>query len=323
LWYFDGFHISIYNVTLLFLVKKRKASEDILEIFDTEKQIQLLKHFVEKEKFDRLYESYEEMKKNYFIEANDAKSLHKKYVMYEAERAEVFKMASRLYKRGIVEMLLQMFLNLHEKEEGQFWCEEHSYNTTFSSLMRHWRTCKKHQSPPKIITRHVEGLLNINSEQTKVENGLDNLYNSLSKYAHFNPGNSYPIQVVQFSENYETLAFLTFLDHYSIPTVVVPNDQPIMPLQMKNNDNKKDNDSIINNNNNSGSTNNNDGDNINNNNNNNNDNNNVNDNFESESKNDNNYNSNNIINDISNNNKNNVNNNNTNNIKGKHTIFED
>ncbi|RYH12639.1 hypothetical protein EON65_37715, partial [archaeon] len=73
----------------------------------------------------------------------------------QAERAVYLKAALKMFQRGIVELELQVFLGIHtirSKNNKQFFCGSppQAYNCDFSSLMRHWRTCSLHTSPPAI-----------------------------------------------------------------------------------------------------------------------------------------------------------------------------
>jgi hypothetical protein len=87
----------------------------------------------------------------------------------------------------------------------------------FSSLMRHWRSCYKHQSPPRALTQfQPDGLQVVSAQQKEVEAALDGLYGTLSGPAHFNMGETYPIRIFCLPHSAQTLALITFLRHYTI-----------------------------------------------------------------------------------------------------------
>lgn len=55
-----------------------------------------------------------------------------------------------------------------------------------------------------------------------VRNSLWFLYEKLSGIIHFNAGEEFPIKIVPFAVEADTLAFITFLNHYKIPMYLAP-----------------------------------------------------------------------------------------------------
>eukprot|EP00457_Paulinella_chromatophora_P011527 gb/GEZN01011672.1/.p1 GENE.gb/GEZN01011672.1/~~gb/GEZN01011672.1/.p1 ORF type:complete len:213 (-),score=42.86 gb/GEZN01011672.1/:23-661(-) len=141
----------------------------------------------------------------------------------ETERAQVFRDASYMYERGIVELQLHLLFEKHESKQGtQFRCNGVWHNKSFTSLMKHWYDCERNGSqPPVVQTQYKEGMITISESKDNVENAIKNLYQTLSAPAHFNIGDSYPIRIHPFDSNAKTLALITFFHHHSIPFTVV------------------------------------------------------------------------------------------------------
>jgi hypothetical protein len=49
------------------------------------------------------------------------------------------------------------------------------------------------------------------------KNVEDAIYSKVSESVHFNSGETFPLKVVRFQNNCDTLVMLSFLDHYKIP----------------------------------------------------------------------------------------------------------
>lgn len=149
----------------------------------------------------------------------------------QAERTVYLKAALKMFQRGIVELELQVFLGIHttrSKNNKQFFCDSPAvgYNCDFSSLMRHWRTCSLHTSPPVVVDKkQVEARL-FKSTQLNVENAVDNLYMSLSTSQHFKT--DYPIKLTPFTEDADTLALISFLEFYKVEYCLLCDEQGIV-----------------------------------------------------------------------------------------------
>ena len=108
----------------------------------------------------------------------------------QAERAVYLKASLKMFQRGIVELELQVFLGIHtsrSENNKRFFCGSPpvGHNCDFSSLMRHWRTCPLHISPPVIVDKRQVEARQFRSTPQNVENAVDNLYTSLSTSQHF------------------------------------------------------------------------------------------------------------------------------------------
>ena len=77
---------------------------------------------------------------------------------------------------------------------------------------------------PETNTDYREGLIHITGDISRVQKSIDELYGTISNLAHFNPGETYPIRVSQFDRSSDTLALISFLQHYDIPVTVAPKD---------------------------------------------------------------------------------------------------
>jgi len=222
--------------------RKRTKSECILDKYGEEKANEVLAHFVGKEKYEKAEEKYDDLKKQFdallqqFLDNDKSfKTLQAKEHQLELERNQVFKDATTLYKRGIVELLLQTFLSQHQQdpENKLFYCcdvngQENWLNTSFSSVMRHWRCCPMNSSL-EILTSYEEGLIKFSDDRRRVEWSIDHLYGIISNMLHLKVEESFPIKVIQLSDKSDTLALLTFLKAFHIPFVVAP-ETPNPPL---------------------------------------------------------------------------------------------
>jgi len=151
------------------------------------------------------------------------------------ERGQIFHDLAILYKRSIIELQLQIFISLHKSDDyddgrGLRMICSNGWNEpiSFSSAMQHWRSCHLHVSTPHVRTNYEEGCVSIKKVQKAyVEKTIDNLYGTISEVLHFRPGENYPIKIIRFPHNEDTLALLSFLDHYEIPFSVL-NDYPLL-----------------------------------------------------------------------------------------------
>lgn len=146
----------------------------------------------------------------------------------QAERAAYLKASLKMFQRGIVELELQVFLSIHptrSKNNKQFFCGSPAvgYNCDFSSLMRHWRTCSLHPSPPIIVDKKQVDVRQFKAPPQNVENAVDNLYVSLSTSQHFKT--DYPIKLTPFTEDADTLALVSFLEFYKIDYCLLCDEQ--------------------------------------------------------------------------------------------------
>jgi len=121
----------------------------------------------------------------------------------QAERTAYLKAALKMFQRGIVELELQAFLGIHSsrsKNNKQFLCGNPPvhHNIDFSCLMRHWRTCTLHPTPPVIVDKRQVETRQFKSTVHHVENAVDNLYTSLSTVQHFKT--DYPIKLTPFTD---------------------------------------------------------------------------------------------------------------------------
>ena len=148
----------------------------------------------------------------------------------ELERSQIFRDATLLYKRGIVELQLQIFIGLHRSEDYddgyglRMVCDDGwDQPISFTSAMHHWRKCPLHSSPPHILTYYEDGLLVSikNVQKSYVEKAIDKLYGTISQELHLSTCENYPIKIIRFPRNEDTLAMLSFLGHYHLPFTVV------------------------------------------------------------------------------------------------------
>ena len=58
-------------------------------------------------------------------------------------------------------------------------------------------------------------------QKTHVEKAIENLYGTVSQELHFTTGDYYLMKIIRFPHNEDTLAMLTFLEHYAIRFSVV------------------------------------------------------------------------------------------------------
>jgi hypothetical protein len=170
---------------------------------------------------------------------NVAMSMQHKVIKYkdelsvlQAERAAYLKAALKMFQRGIVELELQVFLAQHtnrSKNRKQFLCGTPpvAINCDFSSLMRHWRTCPMHASPPGVVNQLQVGARKFTATANSVEISLDNLYSSLSTPQHHKSGD-YPIKLTPFSDDADTLALVSFLDFYKVEYCLLCDEEGVV-----------------------------------------------------------------------------------------------
>ena len=79
-----------------------------------------------------------------------------------------------------------------------------------------------HQRTPEVLVEYRDGNLLFRAKRGDVEKSLDNLYNRLSSGIHFNAGERYPLKIIQFKDDSDTLALISFLKHYFVDFYVVP-----------------------------------------------------------------------------------------------------
>ena len=227
----------------MFSERKRSPSDAVLDDFEEDKRHKVLAYFESKEKYElanrekeralnQVIDAYREKERalNQVIETmSQNEKLVQKYHMIEKERTQIFIDASLLYKRGIgVEMHLNILLGNHRKdEEGQrFYCPDAGgdYPLNFNSAMRHWRTCPMHNPAPEILVEYRDGNIFFTSQKQNVEKSLDNLYNTISSGIHFNAGERYPLKIMQFRDDCDNLALISFLKYYYVDFYVVPQE---------------------------------------------------------------------------------------------------
>ena len=205
--------------------RKRSSSEAVLEKLDVNQQNSILAYFVSKETFDSERQKLDSERQKLDNALAESLSQLKWRVQFESERAQIFKDATFLYKRGIIELQLHIFIGHHEPTEDgrKICCEDKNgeyieVNCSFSAAMKHWLDCPKHGTRPNILSSYKNGLTTISAEMRDVEWAISHLYESISNNnIHFNSGASYPIKVIEFRDTYNTLAFLSFLTHYEVP----------------------------------------------------------------------------------------------------------
>jgi hypothetical protein len=191
---------------------------------DENKQNAVLAHFRPKEEIDEV-----NARMNEVIEAREA--LHHKYESLlsdytkvaekkgrmDSERAQIYRDAASMYKRGMVELQLNLFLKEHNYiTSSEFRCDGCMYPKTMTSLMRHWRTCSKHKSKPTILTHKQDGMIRLDADRAAVEDALDKLYSTLSSNIHAKFGEQYPVVVCPLPQACDTLALLSFFEHCDI-----------------------------------------------------------------------------------------------------------
>jgi hypothetical protein len=200
----------------------------LLEKYDDVQANEIKANFVDKEEFDRIL--------NLFLEKDAAlQKVIEKERQLALERNQIFRDATTLYKRGIIELLLQTFLNRHCQENGQFLCKDcHNndtwFNVNFTSVMKHWRLCPLHETSPVVINHYEEGLYKVDDEKARVIWSIDNLYGTISNMVHMKVEESFPIKVIPMPDKSDTLALLSFLNAYYIPFTVAP-DLPVPPIK--------------------------------------------------------------------------------------------
>jgi len=234
LWWFCVLYFAV-GEAISETSRKRAKSECILEKYGEERANEVLAHFVGKEKYDDLKKQFDALLQQFLDNDKSFKILQIKEHQLELERNQMFKDATTLYKWGIVELLLQTFLSQHQQdpENKLFYCydvngRENWFNTSFSSVMKHWRCCPLN-SGLEILTSYEEGLLKFSDERGRVEWSIDHLYGTISNMLHLKVEESFPIKVIQLSDKSDTLALLTFLKRFYIPFVVAP-ETPNPPL---------------------------------------------------------------------------------------------
>eukprot|EP01036_Dinobryon_divergens_P038149 gene38149-50026_t len=150
----------------------------------------------------------------------------------QMERSIVFRDSALLYKRGIIDLQLQIFISLHDHvDDGhqlRMVCDNGwDAPLSFTSAMKHWLNCPKHPSAPCVYTHFEDGLMVIkNTNKKEVEKSIENLYATISQTLHFNAGESFPLKIVRFAQNADTLAMISFLSFYDVNFSIV-GDQPV------------------------------------------------------------------------------------------------
>ena len=189
-----------------------------METLNEQTQLIVFKNFIDLERYNELEKRHDVLFETYIQLQKSKDLLSQKVIKFERERGQIYKDASLLYKRGILELQLQLFLSMHSKTDEHFFvcADGGTYACNFSSAMRHWRTCPMHDVAPVIRTEMRDSLVCIQANENSVMSSTDNLYSTLSQQIHFNPGESYPIRISQF----DRLALLSFFDFYEVPYFV-------------------------------------------------------------------------------------------------------
>jgi len=207
------------QVTEALVARKRKSIEEATKVKDTcpaffdetlvvADQLQISKDLIDKLKSDLL------ASKDRILSLSDTNA------HYEKERTTVFRDACTLYKRGIIELQLSVFMNYdHECDDFTFKCDEEIHQKTFTEAMHHWCVCEHHRHPLEIVNTHKEDSIAVRlyADEQAVKDSLYHLYNTISGLLHFKAGEEYPIRIVPFANQADTLALITFLKHYDIP----------------------------------------------------------------------------------------------------------
>ena len=167
-------------------------------------------------------------KNQYLAQVKDLMNCKDSLHILQTERAVYLKAALKMFQRGIVELELQVFLSIHpdrSNNKKQFFCgnPQMGFNCDFSSLMRHWRTCSLHKSPPVILDKKQVDARQFKSTTSNVENAVDNLYTTLSTPQHFKT--DYPIKLTPFTEDADTLALVSFLEYYDVEYCLLCDEQ--------------------------------------------------------------------------------------------------
>ena len=144
----------------------------------------------------------------------------------ELERGQVIRDSALLYKRAIIELI---FICLHRSgdyDDGsglRMLCDDGwDQPISFSSAMRHWRTCRLHSSSPHIRTNYEKDWWA--SKMCRRNTSKSQLITCAQRYLRsytFCAGENYPIKIIRFPRNEDTLAMFSFLEHYNIPFHVV------------------------------------------------------------------------------------------------------
>jgi hypothetical protein len=222
------FVVFTESPTEAFLAKKRKSMEEAYRANDT------CPHFFDESVLaaHQLQTSKEEISlllKQIVSKTQEILSLNRIKAHFEKERSTVFRDACTLYKHGIIELQLSVFMNDHENDYHTFTCDGVVHQKTFTEAMHHWCECRHHKV--EILKSHKEDRVNLRlyADEQAVKDSLWFLYDTLSGLLHFKAGEEFPIRIVPFARGADTLAFITFLNHYHIPMFLAPT-HPIPSL---------------------------------------------------------------------------------------------
>ena len=101
---------------------------------------------------DRLQQAKDEIDslKSQLLSSNrDILALAKTNAHYDKEIATLFRDACTLYKRGIIELQLTVFMNYdhtnYDNDYNNFYCGENPIPKTFTHAMQHWCDCPNHR----------------------------------------------------------------------------------------------------------------------------------------------------------------------------------
>ena len=207
--------------------KKRKATEKDLETYrSTHGDVaESIKDKVASE-VERLTEEVEALKgyrgkfENMLVEVND---LRVKMVRVDIERIQVILASFQPFARGYVEKSLRTLRREHSSEP----CAGDTINerTTMTEMMRHWSTCKKHQTPVQVVVAaKVKGPdekeVEVSADRKDVENALPLLYGELSRGIHYRKPTHGLLEIAELSDAALTLALETVLCHEKVPHVL-------------------------------------------------------------------------------------------------------
>jgi len=223
------------NVTTEALVaRKRKSIAEATKVKDTCPTF-FDETLVVADQLQNAKDEIDSLKSQLLASNKDILSLTQANAHYDKERATLFRDACTLYKRGIIELQLSVFMNYdhdnYENDYDNFYCDGAPIPKNFTDAMHHWCDCPHHRHPVVIVNEHKEDKIDVRlyAEKDRVKNSLYHLYNTISSLLHFNAGEEYPIKILPFANQSDTLALITFLNHYNIP-MFVAKPQPIPPL---------------------------------------------------------------------------------------------
>jgi len=219
--------------------RKRSQSEVVLENFDGPTKLSVLQYFVSKNDFENENRKKEEYLEKYLDVLGKQLTMSNILHQLQMERSQVFRLSAMFYKRGIIELQLLIFIGLHmsyfDGPVERMLCENGwDAPISFSSAMKHWLTCPKHLVAPFVHTHFEDGMVIINNvKKSEVEKAIENLYGLISDNSHFKGGDSLPVKIVRFTHDNDTLAIISFLDHYHIQYFVV-DEKPVPIMSVEN-----------------------------------------------------------------------------------------